>query len=83
MTPFLFLSGVGVQELISVIIFAAIFVGIFLALRSLFLWYWKVDTMVKNQEIQIKILTEILIATKGSSALSPEEKARLFDHSKK
>lgn len=33
---------------------------IFLGVRSLFLWYWKIDTIVSNQEIQIALLKEIL-----------------------
>jgi hypothetical protein len=83
MKTLLFIAGVGWQELLSVVVFAAIFAGIFLALRAMFLWYWKVDTMVRNQEIQIQLLTEILVATRGSNALTNEEKERFFDQSKK
>jgi hypothetical protein len=39
---------------------AFIVVVLFLALRLIFLWYWKIDTLVKNQEEQITILRQIL-----------------------
>jgi hypothetical protein len=87
MITLLYMSPLGAQELSFVILSAALFVGIFLALRSLFLWYWKVNTIVKNQEIQIKLLTELVQLNKGTSksesGLSMEEKAKLFDLSKK
>lgn len=45
---------------LNVILVAFIFVVLFLALRLVFLWYWKIDTLVQNQEKQIAILREIL-----------------------
>lgn len=46
-------------------IFAYVFVlllaiAVFFATRGLFLWYWKIDVMVKNQTEQTKILQGIL-----------------------
>lgn len=35
-------------------------VVIFLAVRSLLLWYWRIDTIVSNQEMQIALLKELL-----------------------
>lgn len=37
----------------------AIFVGIFLLLRSIVLWYWKVDEVIKNQQESNKLLETI------------------------
>lgn len=31
---------------------------IFLALRQIMLWYWKVDTIIQNQEKQIELMEE-------------------------
>lgn len=41
---------------VSLILIIVISIGIFLLLRSIMLWYWKVDIVVKNQEIQNKLL---------------------------
>jgi uncharacterized membrane protein YqiK len=38
----------------------SICIVLFLALRMLFLWYWRVDTIVENQEIQIRLLKKLL-----------------------
>lgn len=43
-----------------IIFISFIVVVLFLALRLIFLWYWKIDTLVENQEKQIAILKEIL-----------------------
>jgi len=39
----------GGGEIISLLIVLAITVGLFLLLRSVMLWYWKVDAALKNQ----------------------------------
>jgi len=33
---------------------------IFLVIRSIVLWYWKIDVIVKNQEEQIRLLSQSL-----------------------
>lgn len=48
---------------------------IFFVLRSVLLWYWKVDRIVENQERQIELLTAIykrLDPSKGSKAVHDE-----------
>jgi hypothetical protein len=48
------------ETLMIVLLIGSGVVVLFLAVRSLFLWYWKVDTIVANQEIQIALLKELL-----------------------
>lgn len=50
-----FLSG-----LMSFALVVMICGGLFLALRAVVLWYWKVDTIVANQEKQIHLLRALL-----------------------
>lgn len=44
-------------DLIGVIIAIGAGILLFLALREVMLWYWKVDTIIKNQEINNKLLS--------------------------
>jgi hypothetical protein len=69
----LFLGNVGFQELIVFLIIIAICICIFLALRALVLWYWKVDRIVTNQEIQNRLLQDLVqsINKLGTSPESP------------
>jgi hypothetical protein len=39
-------------------------VALFFILRGVSLWYWRIDTMVSNQEKQIELLTHIINGTK-------------------
>ena len=59
-TVFLFLAGVGFQELVAVFLTLGICILIFLTLRALMLWYWKINSIVENQEEQIKLLKELV-----------------------
>lgn len=61
-TMFCFLQGVGFQEIFILIFIPAFFFGIFLAVRAIMLWYWKINTIVDNQQAQIKLLQELLSA---------------------
>ncbi|MCZ8217689.1 MAG: hypothetical protein O9262_15705 [Cyclobacteriaceae bacterium] len=64
----IFLFGIGGAEaLIMLIIGLAILLIIFLVLRGLTLWYWKIDTIVSNQAKQIKLLQEMIEAVKKSN----------------
>ncbi len=45
-------------DIFGLLIGIAICVLIFLALRQIMLWYWKVDTIIENQEKLIKLLEE-------------------------
>lgn len=78
------------QTLISLIIFLAVMVGLFVLLRSMMLWYWKIDVMIENQNQQIGLIKEqnsLLkqLSTKqgGPSLMTEEEKAKAFDRSQK
>lgn len=33
---------------------------VFLAVREIITWYWKIDTIIKNQDTQIQLLKELL-----------------------
>lgn len=32
----------------------------FLAIREIMTWYWKIDTIIKNQDTQIQLLQQLL-----------------------
>jgi len=84
-------------ELSGLVVFLLITLGCFFILRSVMLWYWKIDTIVKNQEDQKRIMKEqkdlleqIYLLQGGHrmkySSDSQEEierKAKLFDQSQK
>ncbi len=59
---FCFLSGVGFQEIFIVLLIIGFFFGIFLAIRAIMLWYWKINTIVDNQQMQIRLLQDLLSA---------------------
>jgi hypothetical protein len=79
----------------GLIIFLLIALGLFFLLRSIMLWYWKIDTIIINQEEQKKLmkeqkdLLEQMYLLQGGHKLkyttdSQEEierKAKLFDQS--
>jgi len=56
------------MDSIAVTIFL-IFVGIivFLSIREIMTWYWKIDTIIKNQETQIAIQKAMLEELKKRS----------------
>jgi len=41
------------------ILVIAIFIVLFIVLRKVNLWYWKIDDSIKNQEEQIRLLKEL------------------------
>ena len=47
-------------SLISIIVSLILCLGIFLILRAFMLWYWKVNKIVQNQQIQIEQQRELL-----------------------
>lgn len=76
------ITGVGLLEIFFLLLFIAFWLGVMLLLRSFFLWYWKINTVIKHQETQIELLRELVRETKGEP-ISVEEKARRFDQSRK
>lgn len=56
------MSVFGLQEMIMLLIVPIFWIVVLLILRVFFLWYWKVNVIVENQEKQIKLLTELLAA---------------------
>jgi hypothetical protein len=51
-----FSGGSFIGTLMVVLFVFAISAGIFLLIRSILLWYWKVDVIVRTQESQIALL---------------------------
>lgn len=51
---FLPLCYIGAAELLQLLFVLAIYVLVFLLLRKVFLWYWKVDKILENQQKQIE-----------------------------
>lgn len=47
--------------LFATLVGIAIFIVIFLALRHIMLWYWKVDTIITNQEQVIKLMEQQIL----------------------
>jgi hypothetical protein len=45
-----------------VLLIIGFFFGIFLAIRAIMLWYWKINTIVDNQQMQIRLLQDLLSA---------------------
>lgn len=48
-------SGPGIG---GIIVFFLVVVGLFFLVRSIFLWYWKIDVLVQNQEDQKKLMRD-------------------------
>lgn len=74
------------QTFISLIIFLAVMAGIFFLLRSVMLWYWKIDTIIENQRHQIGLIKEqnsllhqMYKKQGGQPIITDEEKAKAFD----
>ncbi|MDR6943024.1 hypothetical protein [Mucilaginibacter pocheonensis] len=53
---FILLQSTGAPEIITILIVFGIAIVIFLVIRSLMLWYWKVDVVLNNQEAQTSLL---------------------------
>jgi hypothetical protein len=53
------MGGFDGGSLIALLIALGILILVFLLVRSIFLWYWKIDTIVENQEKQIELLEDL------------------------
>lgn len=54
------IAGIGANVIILIVVILVIGIGLFLLFRSIFLWYWKIDTIVDKQSKTINILNNIL-----------------------
>lgn len=54
------------SEITIVIITAVITIVVFIVFREFFTWYWKINQIVKNQELQNELLRSILINAGGN-----------------
>lgn len=54
------LASIGAQELIILLVIPIVSIAIFLAMRALVLWYWKIEKIVDNQQVQIRLLQDLI-----------------------
>jgi CHASE3 domain sensor protein len=66
-----YLNGVGFQELFALVLIIGFCFMLFLALRAVVLWYWKINEIVNNQQQQIRLLTDLLKETRKNSIGQP------------
>jgi hypothetical protein len=50
-------GGELIGTLIAAVLVILVLLGVFLIIRSLVLWYWKVDVIVRNQEAQTALMS--------------------------
>lgn len=63
-------------DITSLIIFAIIGVVIWLAIREVKLWYWRINEIINEQNRQTQILDEILTELKKSNTNNKKESAQ-------
>jgi len=66
-----YLNGVGFQELFALVLIIGFCLMLFLTLRAVVLWYWKINEIVNNQQQQIRLLTDLLKETRKNSIGQP------------
>lgn len=67
------------SEIIAMLIILSIGLLVFLAMRAIMLWYWKIDIIIENQEKQTAAMKAILQRMMPSDELTNEEKAQRYD----
>jgi cobalamin biosynthesis protein CobD/CbiB len=72
-------AGTLVGTLVATLLVILIMLGVFLIIRSLVLWYWKVDVIVRNQENQSALLTQMFEQTNRRNARANYYKALALD----
>jgi hypothetical protein len=60
-----------IQPVITFVIIAIICLGVFLAIRVLMLWYWRINSILENQEKQLLALKAILQKLTPSDQINP------------
>lgn len=60
------------ESLISIGLSITLAIVLFLALRSVMLWYWKIPEMIKHQKEQIRLLKKMV--DEKSDGLTKDEK---------
>ncbi|MBE5322139.1 hypothetical protein IM793_23500 [Pedobacter sp. MR2016-19] len=66
-------SGTPLGAFLMFLLGLAVFLIIFLALRQVVLWYWKVETLLKNQNEQTRILTSIYNSIEENNRLTQSQ----------
>jgi hypothetical protein len=62
-------SGFG-PAVIAFIVIIIVSIIVFLALRQFVLWYWKVDKIIQNQEMQNSLLEQLVWRLKERDEVS-------------
>ena len=79
---------------LTLLFIAVIAIGLFFLLRSIMLWYWKIDDIVSNQNHQNKLIYEQNQLLRQALGISPgidnsmskeeiDKKAKLYDQAQK
>lgn len=63
-------NGMPLAGIVMYLLGSAVFIIIFLALRQLFLWYWKVEVILKKQDEQTNLLRSIHNSIKENNRLT-------------
>jgi hypothetical protein len=69
---------IGPQSIAILLLFFTIVIGIFLLIRWFMLWYWKVNTIVENQEKSNDLLLKILIEVQRENNPSGSTKSNVM-----
>lgn len=58
----------GMQGLVYLVIGLGVIIALFLILRELVMWYWKINKIVENQEQQTRALVRIIKHLESTSS---------------
>lgn len=62
------------KDIFPALILIGFGIALFLVLRQLVLWYWKVDVIIRNQEVTNKLLTNSNSLLKEQIALMKDQR---------
>jgi hypothetical protein len=70
-------AGVGMPEIIILFLGIAFFALIFLAVRSVMLWYWKINDIISNQQEQTAVMQRQNLLIEQQTQILKELKAQI------
>jgi hypothetical protein len=65
-------SGIG-TSVVGILLGIGICIVIFMVLRQVFLWYWKVEVLIKKQDEQIQLLKGIYNSIEENNRLTQSQ----------
>jgi hypothetical protein len=94
MTHLAFLSSTETGSLLLIFFGLAITIGLFMLLRSVMLWYWRINEIIHLQSQQIILLRALVkhhigeeglleLAGKKTTTVQEQQKAKAYDESNK